>query len=93
MPTGAITEYIDVAQITLYVFWAFFAGLIYYLHRENKREGYPLESDRTNARVKVQGWPRVPAPKTYRLQHGGATATHRRQPRPRPGRAPRMVAR
>lgn len=79
MPTGAITEYIDVAQITLYVFWAFFAGLIYYLHRENKREGYPLESDRSNARVKVQGWPRVPAPKTYRLQHGGtAVAPHDR---------------
>lgn len=69
MPTGAITEYIDVAQITLYVFWAFFAGLIYYLHRENKREGYPLENERS-AHVKVQGWPPIPEPKTYRLRDG-----------------------
>jgi photosynthetic reaction center H subunit len=44
MTTGAITGYIDVAQITLYAFWIFFAGLIYYLLQENKREGYPLES-------------------------------------------------
>ena len=28
MGTGAITQYIDVAQIVLYLFWAFFAGLI-----------------------------------------------------------------
>ena len=73
MSTGAITGYIDVAQLVLYAFWIFFAGLIYYLHRENKREGYPLESDRSRSIV-VQGFPAVPAPKTYRLPHGG-TAT------------------
>ena len=43
---GAITGYIDVAQMVLYAFWIFFAGLIYYLHREDKREGYPLVSER-----------------------------------------------
>jgi photosynthetic reaction center H subunit len=69
MGTGAITSYIDVAQIVLYAFWIFFAGLIYYLHREDKREGYPLESDRSG-RVKVQGWPPVPKPKTYHLRDG-----------------------
>ena len=26
MPTGQITAHIDVAQVTLYVFWVFFAG-------------------------------------------------------------------
>ncbi|HKK51252.1 MAG TPA: photosynthetic reaction center subunit H, partial [Myxococcota bacterium] len=31
MPTGALTGYIDVAQVVLYVFWIFFAGLIFYL--------------------------------------------------------------
>jgi photosynthetic reaction center H subunit len=76
MPTGAITGYIDVAQIALYVFWAFFAGLIYYLHRENKREGYPLISDRSD-RVKVQGFPAVPEPKTFRLPHGGTVQAPR----------------
>lgn len=69
MQTGAITGYIDVAQLVLYAFWIFFAGLIYYLHRENKREGYPLESDRSRA-IQVQGWPAVPAAKTYRLANG-----------------------
>lgn len=69
MGTGAITQYIDVAQIALYAFWIFFAGLIYYLHREDKREGYPLESDRSG-QVKVQGFPSIPKPKTYLLRDG-----------------------
>ncbi len=69
MQTGAITGYIDVAQLVLYAFWIFFAGLIYYLHRENKREGYPLESDRSRS-ITVQGWPAVPSPKTFRLANG-----------------------
>jgi photosynthetic reaction center H subunit len=69
METGAITGYIDVAQIALYVFWVFFAGLIYYLLQENKREGYPLESERS-AHVRVQGWPPIPQPKTYLLRDG-----------------------
>ena len=57
--TGAFTGYIDVAQLCLYAFWLFFFGLVYYLLRENKREGYPLVSDRTGRapRVKVVGWP------------------------------------
>ena len=69
MGTGAITSYIDVAQIALYAFWIFFAGLIYYLHREGKREGYPLESDRS-PNITVQGWPPVPKPKAYLLADG-----------------------
>ncbi|MBI3348540.1 MAG: photosynthetic reaction center subunit H [Burkholderiales bacterium] len=69
MQTGAITGYIDVAQLVLYAFWIFFAGLIYYLHSENKREGYPLESDRSRS-ITVQGWPAVPEAKTYRLANG-----------------------
>ncbi len=70
MPSGAITGYIDVAQLVLYAFWLFFAGLIYYLHRENKREGYPLESDRSGGRIQVQGFPGVPSPKTFKLANG-----------------------
>lgn len=67
---GDITGYIDVAQVVLYVFWVFFAGLIIYLVKENKREGYPLDSDRTNSRVSVIGWPEPPDPKTYRTAQG-----------------------
>ena len=40
---------IDLALIALYAFWIFFAGLIFYLRREDKREGYPLVSDRGHA--------------------------------------------
>lgn len=66
MGTGAITQYVDVAQIVLYVFWVFFAGLIVYLVRENKREGYPLDT----AHGKLDGWPPRPRPKTYLLGDG-----------------------
>ena len=48
MQTGAITSHIDVAQVALYAFWIFFAGLIFYLRSEDKREGYPLQSDRSD---------------------------------------------
>ena len=64
METGAITQYVDVAQIVLYMFWAFFAGLIYYLLRENHREGYPMDSGRENG-PKIEGWPPVPEPKAF----------------------------
>jgi photosynthetic reaction center H subunit len=80
METGAITGYFDVAQIVLYAFWIFFFGLILYLHRENKREGYPLESDRSK-HIKVVGFPDMPPPKEYLLPHGGGT---RQIPRPDP---------
>ena len=74
---GAITGYIDVAQVTLYAFWIFFAGLVFYLQRESKREGYPLVSDRSDraSRVTVQGFPAVPPPKTFHLPHGGTYVT------------------
>ncbi len=69
METGAITQYIDVAQLVLYAFWIFFAGLIYYLLRENHREGYPMDSGR-HPPVQIEGWPPVPSPKTYKLANG-----------------------
>jgi photosynthetic reaction center H subunit len=70
MEKGAIVGSIDVAQVVLYVFWVFFIGLIIYLRREDKREGYPLVSDRRGG-VAVVGFPRPPAPKIFRLAHGG----------------------
>lgn len=69
MGTGAITQSVDVAQLVLYLFWIFFAGLIYYLVRENHREGYPMEVDDPRA-MTVTGWP-IPQPKTYLLPQGG----------------------
>jgi photosynthetic reaction center H subunit len=69
MGIGAFTRYIDIPQVVLYVFWIFFAGLIYYLRREDKREGYPLESDRSRF-IRIEGFPRMPAPKTFQLPDG-----------------------
>jgi len=76
MQTGAITEYIDVAQLVLYAFWIFFAGLIYYLHQENKREGYPLESS-VPGRADIVGFPPLPSPKTFRLADGSSVTVPR----------------
>jgi photosynthetic reaction center H subunit len=72
MGTGAITQYIDVAQLALYLFWLFFFGLVWYLHRENKREGYPLV-DSHNADYAAEGFPGVPEPKTFVLPNNQGT--------------------
>jgi len=69
METGAITQGIDVAQLVLYIFWLFFAGVIYYLLRENHREGYPLDNGRENGPIQ-KGWPAVDQPATYKLEDG-----------------------
>lgn len=69
---------IDLALIALYAFWIFFAGLIYYLRREDKREGYPLVSDR-GTRVVVQGFPAMPPSKTFRLADGTSVQVPRRE--------------
>jgi photosynthetic reaction center H subunit len=96
METGALGEYLDVAQLTIWAFWLFFFGLVYYLRREDRREGYPLESDSVGASsraVTSDIVPWIPEPKTFLLPHGG-TATSgqpdRREPkmsreRPYPG--------
>jgi photosynthetic reaction center H subunit len=75
----AITQYIDVAQVVLYIFWAFLAALIFYIRREDKREGYPLESDRS-ANITVQGFPAIPSPKTFLLADGTTVMAPRAEP-------------
>ncbi|MEM7026601.1 MAG: photosynthetic reaction center subunit H [Pseudomonadota bacterium] len=79
---GEIIGNIDVTQVTLYVFWIFFAGLILHLRREDKREGYPMEADPSNPSEKnsrrMVGYPDVPEPKEFRMPDG----TKRYAPRP-----------
>jgi len=74
MGTGAITEYIDVAQLALYIFWIFFFFLVRHLHREGKREGWPLELDSRGEKF-VEGYAGMPAPKTYHLANGQGSRT------------------
>ncbi len=71
-----LTSNIDLAEILFTLFWVFFIGLIIYLRREDKREGYPLESDRSG-HVTVQGFPAIPAPKEFHLPHGGTQTAPR----------------
>ena len=65
----ALTSNIDVAQVVLYVFWIFFFGLIYWLRMEDRREGYPLESDNPQRVGPLNIL--IPSPKTFLLPHGG----------------------
>lgn len=63
------TAHMDVAQVTLYGFWIFFACLIFYLRREDKREGYPLQYEGGGRRSGV-GFPSYPGLKKYLLRRG-----------------------
>ncbi|MFU8881721.1 MAG: photosynthetic reaction center subunit H, partial [Rhodobacterales bacterium] len=64
----------DLASLTLWLFWGFFALLIFYIQRENMREGYPLEDDDGNVAAN-QGLFPVPDDKTFKLQHGRGDVT------------------
>jgi photosynthetic reaction center H subunit len=89
-PTGKI----DLVEIITVLFTLFFFGLVLYLRREDRREGYPLEDDVTG-RLESSGLLFVTAePKTF-LLHSGATVvapSGRREARlfhaKRTGRAP-----
>lgn len=79
-----ITSYIDVAQITLYVFWAFFFALIFWLRREDRREGYPLEADPTGRVNDLGTGILYGRPKIFRTRSGEnyLTPNFRRDERP-----------
>jgi photosynthetic reaction center H subunit len=68
-PVGVITEGIDWALVVLYAFWLFFAGLVFYLRREDRREGYPLVDDVTGRQERASPiW--LPDPKTFVTETG-----------------------
>ncbi|RVT40215.1 photosynthetic reaction center subunit H [Sphingobium algorifonticola] len=70
-----ITQGIDVASLTLYAFFLFFLGLVFYLRREDRREGYPLE-DEMSGRIDTPGGPLSTAsPKTFKLPFGHGTVS------------------
>ncbi|MDW4499402.1 photosynthetic reaction center subunit H [Sulfitobacter sp. D35] len=65
---------LDLASISLWLFVVFFALLIFYIQRENMREGYPMEDD-DGAVASNQGLFPVPDDKTFTLPHGRGTVT------------------
>ena len=60
----------DLAQLALYLFWIFFAGLIIYLQRENMREGYPLETEAGEISSNQGPYTPPEGGKTFKLPHG-----------------------
>jgi photosynthetic reaction center H subunit len=82
----------DIAFISLILFFMFFLGLVIYLRREDRREGYPLEED-GNASVlrNPGGFLFFPDPKTFRLPHGGTATVPNEKRDSRPIAAKRSV--
>ncbi|MCX7304274.1 MAG: photosynthetic reaction center subunit H [Hyphomicrobiales bacterium] len=70
MGKGEITGYIDVAQVALYVFFAFFFALVFWLRKEDRREGYPLESDPTGKVKDIGAGILFAKPKTFHVRSG-----------------------
>lgn len=77
----------DLTSMIFTAFTLFFIGLVVYLQRESRREGYPLE-DETTGRVDTPGgFLHTPDPKTFLMPFGRGTMTS-----PPPGRDPVDVA-
>jgi len=72
--TAAFFGEVDLASVTLWLFYIFFAGLVIWIQRENMREGYPLEDDEGNASSNPSMWP-LPEDKTFKLPHGRGEVT------------------
>lgn len=70
MQAGTYLTNIDYATVSIYAFWIFFAGLVLYLNRESKREGYPLVTPGKPHQSNVGGFPGMPDPKTFLLPNG-----------------------
>ncbi|RIV85614.1 photosynthetic reaction center subunit H [Aurantiacibacter zhengii] len=66
---------IDVAELAFYTFVLFFIALIFYLRREDRREGYPLEDELTGAIESPGGPLSTASTKSFKLPHGGGTVT------------------
>lgn len=79
MQAGAITNYVDVAQIAWWAFFGFFIGLVLYLRREDQREGYPKHN---LGLPPLAGPPILPPPRTYLRQDGSTTEAPHHDPDP-----------
>ncbi|AJP74047.1 photosynthetic reaction center subunit H [Sphingomonas hengshuiensis] len=82
-----LTQGIDVALLVFWAFVLFFIGLVFYLRREDRREGYPLE-DAISGRLQAPGGPlSMASTKSFLLPFGHGTVTA-----PTQGREPVDIA-
>lgn len=59
----------DVAELTFILFFIFFVGLVLYLNRESRREGYPLEHEQSGV-IESRESLFDGEKKTFKLPHG-----------------------
>lgn len=82
-----LTAGIDVALLVFWAFVLFFICLVFYLRREDRREGYPLE-DETTGRIQTVGGPlHTASTKSFLLPFGHGIVTA-----PTQGREPVAIA-
>ncbi len=86
------TSGVDFALVSIILFFIFFLGLILYLRREDRREGYPLEEDGSGRARTAGGLLFMPPPKTFVLAAGGTYTVPNNDRDRRPIAARRGVA-
>lgn len=64
----------DLASLAIWLFWGFFALLVYYLQTENMREGFPFENEDGTAASNQAIFP-LPKAKTFNLPMGRGSVT------------------
>ena len=70
---GVIGSQLDIPTIVFWIFVLFFLALVFWLQRENKREGYPLKASPFTPE-RIDGFPPMPTePLIYLLNEGGST--------------------
>jgi photosynthetic reaction center H subunit len=72
MNAAYIVGTFDVAELAFLLFLGFFIALVFYLNKESRREGYPLE-DEVTGRVENDGRLFDGAKKSFQLPHGRGT--------------------
>ena len=72
---------LDVTELLFYAFVLFFIGLVIYLQRESRREGYPLEDEATGRVDTPGGVLSMGSPKTFKMPFGRPDITVPNGPR------------
>jgi photosynthetic reaction center H subunit len=84
---------VDPTEVIFSAFVLFFFGLVFYLRREDRREGYPLEDEGTGRLEPAGGLLFTARPKTFILPHGQGRLTKPNNIRERQDVAARRLSR